>query len=378
RDCILPGPDRRVPIVSGFDRIDRADGAGLDQLADLLVDQGAGVLAANLENRPGFLLRGDHLGSLGDLPDHRLLAVNRLAGLHRVDRDPRMPVVGHADQDGIDVRACQDLAVIDVRADPVAEDLPGMDAPALIEVRDRNQLGSRYLERCLGVNEPDDAHADGCDPDPIVRASRPRLRQLLHPTELEGVAAAGGRHDRGQGGCQGRRLEERPTRALRVLDGVILDVLLSRHELLSRSRNRGPGRPGLVVPAYKIRTRHEHWKRLPRSWKSRARSASPKALARSRWHMREEGRPVRGPGRRQSSSPSPARPVRPRLLEVPPGNCTCSFEHCVGGSSGSAALAARRTGYSILRPAEGQHATTCYVFRFLAEVWRTMFRRKLM
>jgi hypothetical protein len=57
-------------------------------------------------------------------------------------------------------------------------------------------------------------------------------------------------------------------RAARLLDGVIFDVLLRRHELLSRSRNRGPGRPGLLDPAYKVRARHEHWKRLPRGWKS--------------------------------------------------------------------------------------------------------------
>src|SRR5271157_4264508 len=39
-------------------------------------------------------------------------------------------------------------------------------------------------------------------------------------------------------------------------------------------------------------------------------------------------------------------------------------------SSGSAVDTARRAGYSTPLQAEGQHAAKCYVFRFLAEVWR--------
>ena len=42
-------------------------------------------------------------------------------------------------------------------------------------------------------------------------------------------------------------------------------------------------------------------------------------------------------------------------------------------SSGSAVDAARRAGYSTPLPAEGQHATKCYVFRFFAEVFGAMF-----
>jgi len=110
-----------------------------------------------------------------------------------------MPVVGHADQDGIDVRASQNLAVIDARADPVAEDLPGMDAPALVEVRNSDQLGSRYLERCLGVNEPDDAHADGCDPDSIIRAGLGSASSSIRPNSKvmlpRGVVMTAGRAD---------------------------------------------------------------------------------------------------------------------------------------------------------------------------------------
>ena len=42
-------------------------------------------------------------------------------------------------------------------------------------------------------------------------------------------------------------------------------------------------------------------------------------------------------------------------------------------SSESADDAARQAGYSTPHPAEGQHATKCYVFRFFGEVRRAMF-----
>ncbi len=41
-------------------------------------------------------------------------------------------------------------------------------------------------------------------------------------------------------------------------------------------------------------------------------------------------------------------------------------EHNLGESSGSAALAARRVGYRTPLPAEGQHATECYVYEVFA------------
>src|SRR5271157_6052398 len=45
-------------------------------------------------------------------------------------------------------------------------------------------------------------------------------------------------------------------------------------------------------------------------------------------------------------------------------------------SSRSAVVAARRAGYSTSHPAEGQHATKCYVFRFFRKFGEPCFRRK--
>ena len=112
-------------------------------------------------------------GPFVDAADHRLLAVDRLARLHGVDRHPGVPVVGHADQDGVHILAAEDVAIIDVGLDPAAEDFLGVSPPALVQVAGGDQLHAGDLEGRLGVDEPDDAHADGGDPDAIVGAGRP-------------------------------------------------------------------------------------------------------------------------------------------------------------------------------------------------------------
>ncbi len=142
------------------------------KLLDLVVEDRAGVLAADLEDGLGFLLCGDDGGPFLDAADHRLLAIDRLARLHGVDRHPGVPVVGNADEHGVDVLAAENLAIVDVGLDLVAEDLLGVSPPAFVEVGGGHQLDAGYLEGRLGVDEADDAHADRGDPDSIVGASR--------------------------------------------------------------------------------------------------------------------------------------------------------------------------------------------------------------
>ena len=108
-----------------------------------------------------------------DAADHRLLAIDRLAGLHGVDRHLGVPVVGNADQDGVDVFAAEDLAIVDVGLDLVAEDFLGVGAPAFIQVGGGDQLDAGDLEGDVGIDEADDPHADRGDLNALVRAGRP-------------------------------------------------------------------------------------------------------------------------------------------------------------------------------------------------------------
>ena len=120
--------------------------ARLDQLLDLVVEDRAGVLAADLEDGLRLLLGGDDGGPFLDAADHRLLAVDRLARLHGVDRHPGVPVVGHADQHGVHVLAGEDLAIVDIGLDLVAEDFLGVSPPAFVQVGGGDQLDAGDLE----------------------------------------------------------------------------------------------------------------------------------------------------------------------------------------------------------------------------------------
>ena len=59
RDRVLPGADIRVAVVPRLDGVHLAERARADQLLDLVVENRAGVLAADLEDGLGLLLRGD-------------------------------------------------------------------------------------------------------------------------------------------------------------------------------------------------------------------------------------------------------------------------------------------------------------------------------
>ena len=78
--------------------------------------------------------------------DHRLLAIDVLACLHRVHRSLLVPVVRRGDDHGIDVLPRQYLAVIARRKYVVAPHLFAVRQPSVIAVRDRNQLHSRDLD----------------------------------------------------------------------------------------------------------------------------------------------------------------------------------------------------------------------------------------
>ena len=83
-----------------------------------------------------------------------------------------MPVIGHADEHGIDVLAAQDLAIVDVGLYLVAKDLFGVRPPAFVHVGGSHQLDAGHLECARGIDEADDAHADRGDLDPVVGSGR--------------------------------------------------------------------------------------------------------------------------------------------------------------------------------------------------------------
>ena len=90
------------------------------QLTRFLVNDRTHALAAHLHDAVRGVLRFDHRRAIVDMLHHGLFAIDIFAGLHGVDGDLAVPVIGRADDDGIDIFASEDLFVIlsgeDVRA----------------------------------------------------------------------------------------------------------------------------------------------------------------------------------------------------------------------------------------------------------------------
>ncbi len=96
------------------DRAQVADPAVAHQLAGAAEPPVRTLLAAGLENDVRLVDRVAHRAALGDRERQRLLAVDVLLGLAGLDDHDRVPVVGSADLDGVDIRRPEDLAKIGV------------------------------------------------------------------------------------------------------------------------------------------------------------------------------------------------------------------------------------------------------------------------
>ncbi len=92
-------------------RLQVADPAVADQLAGAAEAMVRPLLAAGLEDDVMLAHRVAHGAALGDRQRQRLLAVDVLAGLARLDHRDRVPVVRRADLDGVDVFPAQDFAI---------------------------------------------------------------------------------------------------------------------------------------------------------------------------------------------------------------------------------------------------------------------------
>ena len=131
----------------------------------------------------------------------RLLQVDVLAGTGRGNRDGRVPVVGRADDDRVDVAVGEQFAVVGVpghavvrlaaalRVLAVDQHLGVLDA-AGVEIADGHDAGLRELPEARHVvTARDAADADGADGDLVARRLRAEHR---------------GRHDAGEACGRGR------------------------------------------------------------------------------------------------------------------------------------------------------------------------------
>ena len=80
-----------------------------------LAHRGVGaLLAADLKDAAVAFFCCDHGRCLVQREGHGFFDKNILSGAHGIDRNRRMPVVGRADDNGVDIAAGHDVAVIDI------------------------------------------------------------------------------------------------------------------------------------------------------------------------------------------------------------------------------------------------------------------------
>ena len=111
-------------------------------------------------------------GAIGVEMDHGLFAVDVLAGLHGVDGGLHVPVVGGADDDGVDVFAGQDLVVVAGGEDVVAPELLAVREAAVVAVGHGDEFDAGDLDGLAGVELAAPAGADEGDLDVVIGRNR--------------------------------------------------------------------------------------------------------------------------------------------------------------------------------------------------------------
>src|SRR5260370_10151520 len=164
------------PIPFAFDGVAMVGSLAHDHLADHAVGDGLarlpplvarGGLRADLQDPLGLIHGADQLLDLLVGVAHGLFKVHVLAMVHGIERDLGVPMVGRGDDDGVDVGATDDLAVIQIAV--ALELLRVLPLAFFIDVANRDDLAGVVLLALLGEDfgnvaaasaGADDAHVD--------------------------------------------------------------------------------------------------------------------------------------------------------------------------------------------------------------------------
>jgi len=142
------------------------------ELFGFQVEDGADALAADLEDAVGGADGVDDFGAVGVDVDHGFFEVDVLAGFEGVDGGLFVPVVGGGDEDGVDVLAGEDLAVVAGGEEVGAPELFGVGEAAVVAVGGGDQLDAGNLQGEFGVALALNAGADEGELDVVVGGAR--------------------------------------------------------------------------------------------------------------------------------------------------------------------------------------------------------------
>src|SRR5207302_2039653 len=104
--------------------------------------------------------------------DHGLFAVNVFARFHSVDRGLLVPVIGGANDDGVDVFADKNFVVVAGGEDVVAPELFAVSEAAVVAVGDGDQFDAGNFNGGFGIAHSLPAGADESDLDVVVSGNR--------------------------------------------------------------------------------------------------------------------------------------------------------------------------------------------------------------
>ena len=123
---------------------------------------------SDLHDAAGFRYHSADELALVDRERQRLLAIHVLAGATGIDEHLRVPMVGRANRDDVDVAAREQVAIVFVDRRRAAKRGPRLLANIAIDVADRNDIAMR--PRFVGDHRALIAHADAANARPVIFA----------------------------------------------------------------------------------------------------------------------------------------------------------------------------------------------------------------
>jgi hypothetical protein len=217
----LPKSQNQRQLRKGqVDLVDLAEPAFLDEVVRFLKLRHAALLGANLDNAFILVLSLDDRLALGEVVRQGLLDVDILLRIAGVHGHGHVPVVGAADEDGIDILVVEDFLVIPSRDGLRVGDLLGLIQMGIVNVAhgshaDIGNLGQRAHQVLAAA-----ARADAADVERLIGAESIDSRNA----ECRDAGRdTGGRLQHGTAGD-----------VRRVAHGVVPCLLGDRHGVYSR------------------------------------------------------------------------------------------------------------------------------------------------
>src|SRR5438876_160767 len=170
RRWILPRAGGIVATVGTLDESERADDTVRKQLFCFGADDRADALRSNLHDAAGFFRRGHHGHAVGSGMRHGLFAVDVLSGVHRIDDNIFVPVIGNGGDDAVDLLVVEKFLIAARGDDFVAGDFFRKRVAAVPEIGGGDAFDAGELH---GIRQQARAlHADADDAETHAVARR--------------------------------------------------------------------------------------------------------------------------------------------------------------------------------------------------------------